>query len=267
MESLLYGAALIVLIPPLMARLLPRLRERLDFSVLPWVAMLAQVAALVWAGVRRGHLPLDTFQHGLGALSLLLVAGWLVLRRRPRMDLLGAVLLGLAAVMLSLGLVAPGDGYSGDTELNSLWFVLHILLMLTGFLGFALAFSISGLYLLVRRRLKSRRLRGIGRLPSLDTLDRLNLRSMALGFVALTLGMVVGGLWASTRPETDLGPDITIYATLAVWLWYAAGLHVRLIIGWRGRLAAIFGVVGFGGLAVLLGLAMLMLHGWHGFGG
>jgi ABC-type transport system involved in cytochrome c biogenesis permease subunit len=89
---------------------------------------------------------------------------------------------------------------------------------------------------------------------------------MALGFVSLTAGMGVGYLSIAAHPEDRLVPDVTIYTTLAIWIWYAAGLHMRLVAGWRGRLAAIFGVVGFSALGFLVGLAMLMLNGWHGFG-
>ncbi len=267
MERALYIAAALALLAPFLARVWRRAPRVLDHLALPLAAMAFEVAALGIGWAREGHLPLDAFAHGLGALSLWVTVGWLYVRRRPRMEWLGAALLGLAILLVVVGQLAPDPTARPDTDLRTLWFPLHVLLMLVGFLGFALSCAISILYLVVRRRLKARRLAGIARLPSLDTLDRLNLQAMALGFVALTAGMVVGGLWGATREAGRAGPDLTTWATVAVWAWYAAGLHVRLVAGWRGRLAAIFGAVGFGLLALLLGLAMLILRGWHAYGG
>ena len=210
-------------------------------------------------------LPLDSMRWTLEALALWVVLGWLLLRRQPRMELLGAMLLGTSVVLLAVAQVAPAAGVSGP--LDSLWLPAHLALILLGLGCFAVSFTLSILFLIVRRRLKQKRLRGIARLPSLETLDRLNARAMALGFVSLTAGMAIGGTWAATHPDRSMGPDITIWGTVALWLWYAAGLHVRFVSGWRGRLAAVFGVGGFAGLGLLVLIALVVLRGWHGAGG
>ncbi|MEC7946249.1 MAG: cytochrome c biogenesis protein CcsA [Myxococcota bacterium] len=232
-----------------------------------WVgaALVLHVGALAAEGVVAGRVPLDSMRFGLGALSLWVMLGWLYLRLRPRMELLEALLLGLGVVLLAGGQLAPGGG--PPDRLATLWFPFHVSLILAGLLGFAVSFTLSVLFLVVRARLKARRLRGIARLPSLETLDKRNYQSMALGFVALTAGMAVGGMWAATHPDSSMGPDATIWGTLLLWVWYAAGLHLRLVSGWRGRLAAIFGVGGFAGLGFFVLFASVVLQGWHGGGG
>ncbi len=208
-----------------------------------------------------GAIPLSSMRFGLSALSLWVIFGWTVLHRRPQMESLRALLVGLALVLLGIAQVAPDSG--GTADLSSPWFLAHVALILVGLGGLAVSFTLSVLWLLVRRRLKLKRLKGISRLPTLDTLDRLNYQAMALGFVSLTAGMAVGGMWAATHPEAALGPDITIWGTLLLWCWYAVGLHTRLVSGWRGRLAAVFGVGGFVGLGAMVTLAGIILQGWH----
>ena len=208
-----------------------------------------------------GVLPLSSMRWGLGALSLSVMLGWAVLQRRPQMESLRGLLVGLALVLLGIAQVAPDVG--GAADLSSPWFLAHLALILLGLAGLAVSFTLSVLWLLVRRRLKMKRLHGIGRLPTLDTLDRLNYRSMALGFVSLTAGMAVGAMWAATHPNASMGADITIWGTVLLWCWYALGLHTRIVSGWRGRLAAIFGVGGFVGLGAMVMVAGLVLQGWH----
>jgi len=208
-----------------------------------------------------GALPLSSMRFGLCALALVVIFGWTVLHRRPQMESLRTLLVGLALVLLGTAQVAPDAG--GTADLGSPWFLAHVALILTGLGGLAVSFTLSVLWLVVRRRLKRKKLRGISRLPTLHTLDRLNYQAMVLGFVSLTAGIAVGGMWAATNPEAQLGADITIWGTMVLWCWYAVGLHTRLVSGWRGRLAAVFGVGGFVGLGAMVMVAGLVLQGWH----
>lgn len=262
MERLLAVLALFAYLAPLVGRVVPRAQSVLGHRAWTWAGAGLHAGALVVAAVLAGTLPLDSMRWTLEALSLWVVLGWLFLQRQPRMELLGAMLSGTAIVLLSVAQVAPSAGAS--SPLDSLWLPTHLTLILLGLCGFAVSFTLSVLFLVVRRRLKQKRLRGIARLPSLETLDRLNYRAMALGFVALTAGMAIGGTWAATHPDRAMGPDITVWGTVGLWLWYAAGLHVRLVSGWRGRAAAIFGVGGMVGLGGLVAVALVVLRGWHG---
>ena len=208
-----------------------------------------------------GALPLSSMRFGLCALSLAVIFGWTVLHRRPQMESLRTLLVGLALVLLGIAQVAPDTG--GTADLGSPWFLAHVALILAGLGGMAVSFTLSVFWLAVRRRLKLKKLRGISRLPNLETLDRLNYQSMVLGFVSLTAGIAVGGMWAVTNAEAKLGADITIWGTMLLWCWYAVGLHTRLVSGWRGRLAAVFGVGGFVGFGAMVTVAGLVLQGWH----
>jgi ABC-type uncharacterized transport system permease subunit len=144
------------------------------------------------------------------------------------------------------------------------YFSVHFALVFLGLGGFALSFALSALFLFQRRRLKQKDLKNIGELPSLDTLDGLNFQTQCLGFVALTAGIAMGVFLVSQTDGNRGVDDITVWGTCAVWIWYAAGLHARVVLGWRGRTAAIFGVVGFGGLGLVLTVATVVLGGWHG---
>lgn len=265
MERALAIIALLAWIGALVGRWAPRLAPVVRHPAWVVVALLVHIGALGAEALDLGRVPLDSMRFGLGALSLWVMLGWLYLRRQPRMELLEVLLLLLGSLLLGASQLAPGAG--APDRIASLWFPLHVTLILLGILGFAVSFTLSVLFLVVRRRLKLRKLKGIARLPSLDALDRRNYQSMALGFVCLTAGMAVGGMWAATHPGSSLGHDATVWGTLLLWLWYAAGLHVRLVSGWRGRLAAVFGVGGFGGMALFMIFAVVVLQGWHGGGG
>lgn len=259
MERALLVVALLFYLAPAVARDDGRLRL---LAARWWVpaGMLLHLQGLVLTFF-VDDIPLRSMTEGLGAtsLGLLLVREWW--GRRPRMGALRGILLWLAMILLGMAIVAPPP--AGVALAASPFFIAHIALVLTGFAGLALSFSMSALYLVVQRRLKEKRLAEIGRLPSLDALDRLILRTMAFGFGALTAGMVVGFAWAASADVRLRPGDLTTVLSVGVWLWYATGLSVRLLSGWRGRLAAIFGLGGFVVLFLMVGLGIIV-SGWHG---
>ncbi len=254
-------ALLILALLGYLARLLaPWAGERLGDVRLLWVSVALHGAGLAGELAQAG---MDSTVHiVLTGLALLVALGNLWIRRLPKMDALESVLLPLSASLLCLGLIAPGQ-LTGGAPL-SWWLPVHIGFIVLGFGGLAVTFSLSLLYLWVRSRLKRKALVGISRLPSLAALDALNQRSMVLGFVALTAGAAAGALWAADSPDRALRLDLTTSATAAVWLWYAIGLHMRIIAGYRGRLAAWFGVLGFAAITVIMALATLVFQSYHG---
>ncbi|MGB0639429.1 MAG: cytochrome c biogenesis protein CcsA, partial [Myxococcota bacterium] len=137
-------------------------------------------------------------------------------------------------------------------------------LVFLGLGGFALSFALSTLFLVQRRRLKRKEFHDVGHLPSMETLDSLNFTTQCIGFAALTAGVAMGVFLLTQSSGTRGIDDITVWGTCAVWLWYAAGLHARVVLGWRGRTAAIFGVVGFGSLGAVLAVVTAFFGGWHG---
>jgi len=81
----------------------------------------------------------------------------------------------------------------------------------------------------------------------------------------LTIGIVTGSVWASYAWGSYWSWDPKETWSLITWFLYAALLHQRLAIGWRGRKAAWMAIMGF--LAVLftfLGVN-LVLSGLHSY--
>jgi cytochrome c-type biogenesis protein CcsB len=81
----------------------------------------------------------------------------------------------------------------------------------------------------------------------------------------LTLGIITGAIWAEYAWGRYWSWDPKETWSLITWFLYAALLHQRLAIGWRGRRAAIMAIVGF--LAILftfLGVSYL-LPGLHSY--
>src|SRR5207247_540988 len=112
-----------------------------------------------------------------------------------------AILAGLAVL----------PAFSPDLEprpplLQSPLFTIHVLTMLFAYASFALAFVLGVTYVLLFKEIKAKQLGFFyARLPSLQTLDVMNGRAITVGWIFLTVGVAVGGIWA-TQIHPSPGP-------------------------------------------------------------
>jgi cytochrome c-type biogenesis protein CcsB len=178
--------------------------------------------------------------------------------------------LPFAFLFIAYASLAPGVSSKIDPlvpALQSNWLHAHVITCFLSYASFALSCGVSVLYLIKnRKKEKGKKETGwISLFPPLESLDALVYKTIAVGFPLLTIGIITGAAWANYAWGSSWSWDPKETWSLITWFLYAALLHQRLTVGWRGRKAAIMAIVGF--LAVLftfLGVNLL-LPGLHSY--
>jgi ABC-type uncharacterized transport system permease subunit len=197
------------------------------------------VSSLVW------HVcPVEGIHFAMSVVSLLACALYLVMRRRYRIDVVGAFVAPVALTfLLASRLVAAIEP---EQRYRSTLLPVHVTANLLGYALFSLAFAAAVTYLLQEKRLKDKKLVGLfRRLPSLDALDRAEHRFLLAGFPLFTVGILTGTYWAhevEAGSTTDIARAVLGYVT---WALFAAVLCLRAGAGWRGKRAAYGTIAGF----------------------
>lgn len=144
--------------------------------------------------------------------------------------------------------------------LQSWWMKIHVPANFIGYGTFALAAMVGVAYLLKAKGIFA------DRLPPLEVLDDIMYKAIAVGFAFFTIATILGALWAAEAWGGYWSWDPKETWALIVWLNYAAWLHMRLMKGLRGHVAAWWAV---SGLLVttfaFLGVNMF-LSGLHSYG-
>ncbi|MDM0045384.1 c-type cytochrome biogenesis protein CcsB [Variovorax dokdonensis] len=123
----------------------------------------------------------------------------------------------------------------------------------------AISAVIMAAILIGRRRIAQR-------LPSLEVLDDVMYKAITVGFAFFTIATVLGALWAADAWGGYWSWDPKETWALIVWLNYATWLHMRLVKGLRGTVAAWWALVGLGVTTfAFLGVNMF-LSGLHSYG-
>jgi len=104
------------------------------------------------------------------------------------------------------------------------------------------------------------------RLPSFEILDDVMYKSIAVGFAFFTIATVLGALWAAEAWGGYWSWDPKETWALIVWLNYAAWLHMRLMKGLRGTVAAWWALAGLAVTTFAFIGVNMFLSGLHSYG-
>jgi cytochrome c-type biogenesis protein CcsB len=157
-------------------------------------------------------------------------------------DLRWLGLLVSIAVVLTLG-TAVAVLYRPSAPLvpalKSTWLVIHVSAAIISGGVFLLANAVAAAYLyLDSMESKGERTAWAKRLPSLEYLDQLSYRLVAFVFPLWTFAVIAGAIWAESAWGRYWGWDPKETWAFITWVAYAAYLHARVTVGWRGRRAA-----------------------------
>jgi cytochrome c-type biogenesis protein CcsB len=215
------------------------------------IGAVAHLVALVARGLAAdpNRVPWGNMYEFTISGSFVVVAGYLLLRKRFGLAWMGPIVTSLVLVLLMvavLWLYAPIEPLT--EALNSPWLVIHVMSAMVATGAFTLGGITSALYL-VRSRAERRGVetdRGyVARLPSLATLDRVSYRIHAFAFPVWTFAVLISGpIWAHQAWSSYWNWDPKEVCAFITWVVYAAYLHARATAGWRGRNAAILALVG-----------------------
>lgn len=211
-----------------------------------------------------GYTPITSLFESLTFYAFAIVVIFLAFEIRYHLRVLGAFVAPLAFAFSVFAAFLPGEVKVLAPALDSYWLPVHVLLLFFGNAVFAVAFGAAIMYLLMEKELKRKRIGAIfKRLPSLGVLDEINYRCLTIGFPLLTLGIITGSIWAEYAWGSYWSWDPKEVWSLITWLLYAALLHGRLTVGWRGRKAAILAIAGFCAILFTFLGVNLLLPGLH----
>jgi cytochrome c-type biogenesis protein CcsB len=213
-----------------------------------------------------GVAPVLTLKSALAFFAWTILGAYLVFHLKFRLMVLASFLAPLVACLLIISSAMPSEAVTVKPMFRSLWLTAHVIISFVGSGMFAVTFIAGIMYLIQEHQIKKKKLGSFfTRLPSLATLDSINHYSLIWGFIFLTIGMITGAIFAQYALGKYWRWDPKEVWSLITWLFYAALLHERLAVGWRGRRAAIMAIIGFMVLSFTFVGASLWLSGYHTF--
>ncbi len=196
--------------------------------------------------VNMKYLPLTNMQESLSFFSLAVVSGFIFFERRYKVTTLGSFIVPVALLMLTASSALHVQSRQLPPILQSNWFWFHALLAFASYACFTIAAGVAVMYLIQRYFLKTKHFGALfQKLPSLETMDDISYRCLTVGWPLLTVAIIAGSIWSDQAMGSYWIWDRKQTWSLIIWVIYAALLHGRITIGWRGKRAAILSIIGF----------------------
>jgi cytochrome c-type biogenesis protein CcsB len=219
-----------------------------------------------------GHIPLSNLYESLMSLSWTTVLIYLIIEFRYKSKALGIFIFPLVSIAMAYASLSPN--IQDEIEplipaLQSNWLTYHVMTCFLSYSAFAISFGSSITYLLKLRKSSKNapaHTNADEMLPSMESLDEIIYKTVAIGFLLLSIGIITGAVWANYAWGSYWSWDPKETWSLITWFVYAAFIHARLTRGWRGRRTAILSIFGFCAvLFTFLGVNFL-LSGLHSYG-
>lgn len=206
----------------------------------------AHLLSTIHLANKMKYLPLTNMQESLSFFSLTIIGAFIFFERKYKVTTLGSFIVPLALMMLIASSSLHAQARQLSPVLQSNWFWFHALLAFCSYACFTIAAGVAVMYLIQRYFLKKKQFGALfQKLPSLETMDEISYRCLTFGFPLLTIALISGSIWSEKAVGSYWVWDRKQTWSLVIWLIYAALLHGRLTIGWRGKRAAILSIIGF----------------------
>jgi ABC-type transport system involved in cytochrome c biogenesis permease subunit len=201
------------------------------------------------------HVPFANPSRAVSTFVWLLTLSYLYLELTTDERSMGVFILPVVIGLQVIPAIYPGTEYA-DPVLDSPWFWVHVSSLLFAYASFGLAGVLGLIYMLQFKEIKKKHLGYFyTRLPSLQILDVMNSRAVAVGWLFLTLGVIVGVVWtAEARAIAPNDPNLRamslddpkIFIAFVTWGVYSFAMFARRTLAWSGRRAARLSAIGFG---------------------
>src|SRR6184192_580744 len=147
--------------------------------------------------MEAGGVPIAGATSAISTFVWLLALSYLYTEMTTDERAMGVFILPLLVALQTIPAFRPSTELRAAV-LQSPWFGVHVSSLLFAYASFALACVIGITYVLLFKEIKAKHL-GVfyARLSSLQVLDRMNQRAIVIGWIFLSIGVIVGALWAA----------------------------------------------------------------------
>lgn len=204
------------------------------------LAFILHLGGVVARGVSAGRVPWGNMYEFSITGGVAVAGAFLFLSRRYDLRWLGIVV--APSVLITLGtavtlLYRPTQPLV--PALQSTWLVIHVIAAIISGGVFLISNAVAAAYLYLDKKERTTgRPAWAQRIPSLDALDQLSYRLVAFVFPIWTFAVIAGAIWAEAAWGRYWGWDPKETWAFITWVAYAAYLHARVTVGWKGRRAA-----------------------------
>ena len=239
---------------------------KLTARILIILSIVLHSGFLIFVGCTEGRLALTTVFEVLSMLALLMTVMLLTIEVKTGEKSLGAFIFPLVFCLQVISLMGNRIPILDDSIIQMPLLSFHTLTTVIGYTCFIYSFILAIMYLSLLKRFEEKKYDTIFfGMPPLDLLEKLNVITLFVGFVLLSIGLITGG-WLSVLIWKEIPfLDPKIFLTICLWFIYLVSLLARSLFKMRGKTMSYASITGFILIIVIIMLESLTHATQHRF--
>ncbi len=226
--------------------------------------------------IHCGYLAIRTFEYNyppitnkyeiFTMLALAVTWAYFLVELISNIRVTGVFIIPFSIFFQVISTLCIADIYQVKEVLHNFLLGFHVVSAILGYAGFTLSAVYGILFLILYKKIKKNNFGLIfKRVPSLETLEQLSFYSVVIGFLFLTISILVGLIWLPNAfPDVNYNDPKLILSGL-VWIIYAIGIIAKFFGKWYGKKVIITTLIGFAVIFFSLLLINLLGTSFHSF--
>lgn len=265
-ETLFFWLTVYSLLAAFLTQLTVVIFKKTNWSPAGWYLTLAafgfQTATIAARWIDTGHPPVDgRYESNLAGMWFVLFMLIAVDKWFKKVKIVGLFIIPVVLLMLGQGIMSRPDMRPITPNYDSWWLWIHVAFAWFAYGSFAVSAGLGLVYLL-KDRAAALKSKFWDLFPEIDLMDDIIMRFIFFGFIAQTMMLISGAIWANGLWGSYWSWDPLETWSLVTWLSYGVIIHFKLTLGWRGRRIAwmVFGAL-FAEIITLFGIGFVtQLH-------
>ncbi len=212
------------------------------------------------------HPPITSKFEIFSVLAFSIALSYFILELLTDIRGTGAFIILIAIFFQVVSSLFISHSYSVPEVLRNRMLGLHVISALLGYSGFAISAVYGLLFLKLYKNIKTNKF-GLffNRLPNLEILEQLSYYAFVIGFILLTVAIIIGFIWLPQAFPNFRYTDPKLVSTFFIWVLYGIGILSKILANWYGKKVVIFSITGFGLVILSLVLTSILSHSFHSF--
>lgn len=234
--------------------------------VVLFVGLLIHISYLMLRMIEFDHPPITNKFEIFSIISFSVAFSYFILELLTDIRMTGSFIILFSFIFQTISSLFISNNFMVPEILRNRLLGLHVIGAILGYSSFTISAVYGFLYLLLYKNLRSNKF-GIlfDRLPSLETLERLNIFSTVIGFVLLSMAIVVGIVWLPEAFPNFNYLDAKLIGTILVWCVYAFVIVKKYFTELTGKNIIYYTLIGYSFAILSLIITNTLAKTFHSF--
>ena len=235
-------------------------------TILLLTSIIIHFIYLILRTIHLQHPPIISVFEIMSLLAFSVALSYRLIEMQTKIKNTGLFVLSLSLIFQVISSFLIEDIYVVNKVLRNNLLGIHVLSALLGYSAFTIAAVYGLMYLLQYRSIKSNSF-GIvfENLPSLERLEYLAKKGSIIGFVLLSVAIIIGYVWLPKAIDNYSYFDPKLIGTIIIWCMYAIEIYLIQTGRRRGRQVMQLAISGFLFTVFSLTVINMYLTSFHFF--